>query len=292
MTEINSSKAEANPHRQTVLDSLAKIKYQSSRHLCVNTCVAIEDILQIVEGDPAIAYKWHDSTMIYFLKENEPNGVFYNSGANSFLIRKNDEENDETKKTASPAKNRTRRSKVTAEAVEQLAFEGLTFAEAAERIGTSEGNLKVYCYSNRYPEVKEAWKKGRERRVEAGLPLPDGRKKSVPVSNFSYADIPVTEAEDEAFREIEKSQQQIFETKADEIFEIRPKFRCGDRVKTITGFFDENGFFDKNELAIIQEINISVCWLGSHIEYVVALMSGKNEIATTFKFDEANLIKV
>jgi hypothetical protein len=175
--------------RAQIIKSLADIPYQSSRHLCANTGASIDDVIEVIEGDDEITFQMVGAIAVYFLRTNEPTGKLYNTGNNSFAVKKPDE---------APKVDKRKNLKASPELVEQCAFDGLSVKDAAVRLGFSHSTARVYLCSNHRPDLKEAWQRGKQRRKEMIVNL---KPEPVEAEQIKHSSIPVTESEDEGFNE-------------------------------------------------------------------------------------------
>ncbi|HEY8562837.1 MAG TPA: hypothetical protein VIL74_20835 [Pyrinomonadaceae bacterium] len=151
--------------REKIVEALEAIHYQSAKHLVKNSGVSIDDVMEIdraIGADDEIASELVGGITVYFLKENKPEGRLYNTGENSFAVKSSEDE-PAAKKRVPPV----RKSKVTPETVEELAFEGLDIPEAAIRFGISPNTARLYLGTIKPRlDLFEAWKRGKERRKQ------------------------------------------------------------------------------------------------------------------------------
>ena len=154
------------PHRETIIKSLSETKYQSLRHLSVNTGLSADDIEPVVETDEEIRFQLVGQITVYFLLANQPNGKLYNSGNNSFLIKKSDSEifTPKRSKVAPRPKQTGVQTRLDLEKIEECGRLGKTVAEMAEILNVPLSSMRFYTYSKLYPQYGEAYKRGKSQK--------------------------------------------------------------------------------------------------------------------------------
>lgn len=59
-------------NRESIVKTLEDLKYQTSRHICQNTGLSIDDVLQHIETDEEIRYQLVGGLTVYYLSKNTP----------------------------------------------------------------------------------------------------------------------------------------------------------------------------------------------------------------------------
>jgi hypothetical protein len=143
-------------NRETIIKSLTENKYQSSRHLCINTGLSVDDVLIHVETDDQIRYKQVGEITVYFLKDNEPTGRLFNTGNNSFEVKAEEAKPEEPRKGGRQSKHNW-----TPELLETLAAENYSYSKAAKSLDCDVTSIRYQVLKNK--ENTDAWERGQKR---------------------------------------------------------------------------------------------------------------------------------
>lgn len=172
---------------ETIQASLREIKYQTLRHLTINTGLPADRIKPFLKGRyDLIAFQMVGVLEVWFLRVNKPQGRLYNTGYNSFDVAEDGKPAKIYKaprkpKAAEPVapvvvqeapKPKRKRAltpckaKFEAADIEQLGFEGYTIKEIATLLDITFSSASMYLYSSLYPFAGQ-YKRGKMRRAAA-----------------------------------------------------------------------------------------------------------------------------
>jgi hypothetical protein len=156
---------------EMILESLGEKKYQTLRHLSINTGLSADKIEPFLKTkSELVSSRMVGVLEVWFLHSNKPDGRLYNTGLNSFAVTYG------TFEAAIPPKKRrkvkssagiraTMSDKLSLEDVEKWGFEGKTIREVAKLAGITVSSATFYLYSKEYP-YRTAFQKGKKRRSE------------------------------------------------------------------------------------------------------------------------------
>ncbi len=164
------------PEQLKIICSLRNIKYQTSRHLCINTGLSIGTVVEVIDSlveSGILRTEQVGSLPAYYLEENKPKGKLFNTGNNSLAVREEEKQISEDKpkigdklKTdevfRTPGAEPYAKSYVAIDAgeLERLASKGLKQKAIAESLGIGYSTLQVKIKEN--SELKAAYERGQE----------------------------------------------------------------------------------------------------------------------------------
>lgn len=141
-------------NREIIIKSLETIKFQTSRNLCQNTGLSIDDVLYHTKYDLDITSQHVGAFEVYYLKSNAPKGRLFNTGNNHF---------DEVPAEVEPEDaEKMKACVVSAETVRRFALDGKSQKQLAWHYNI--GYSTVWRYFKDFPALREAWDAGNAER--------------------------------------------------------------------------------------------------------------------------------
>lgn len=164
---------ESNPLAgEMICASLEEKKYQTLRHLAINTGLSPDDIEPWLKvHTEKVWFQMVGTLEVWYLRKNKPDGRLFNTGYNSFGIVSGTiltVEKPKRRKDSAPLPKTigiraSISDKLPLEDVERWGFEGKTIREVARLAGITDASATFYLYSKDYP-YRAAFRRGKEKR--------------------------------------------------------------------------------------------------------------------------------